>query len=773
MKHFLPLATAVIISACGSSGSFSLKIVLPDDDARNQTTNIRVVVIEPSEQASCDDLTQRKAIPGDDGYRLLTEISFDYPPSGQIERLENIGPGEIIFYAEAKNTYGGVILNGCSRVATGSQGPHNVTIDLDWVTACLDTNGGVETCDGLDNDCDGYTDDLSATELCDELPAAVASACMHGSCVYACSDGYVNVNDDWSDGCECRITHAGQELCDGLDNDCDGQTDGATCTACGSDADCTDERNCLVGLCTAGVCSLTASPDGTACDDGDNCSGHDQCNAGLCAGTPGECDDGFLCTESDVCDQAGHCAGTPIEGYCAAGEECRPECATDEFGCVQRPNWMQLDCPERVGLDQPAVCSVQLHGGEGSESCAHCTVKLVPSVLDDTDFYTNGCDLGDWQFEDSGCQSGGSAWCPFTSGGDGQACHTTSDCSASDQALDFKAIQNGDNGWRISRLFPGIDAFDSLRLCYRILERSPSFEGSLEVLADKDDGSDPMEIGCDGANDWSGQLPTDPCIDLPLTVADWPQARLTFWTQVALQDSEILLANTRLYGFPPECKQQTAVVDTHFTGCGVDAAQFEGWNFYTPATCDDTQETGCDMTGGLLLGTMNGQSTSSISASYDLDLQGVRAPGRLCWKHYHSAGFDGGYTVAFSGGTGGVWYVQVYEFVPPPIAFNPVCRDICIDLAQLGSIFGSTDSRVSFSGQATSGGLLINNVRLEASSACDATGLFDVGAVEPDGQGGFQVEVSDTLESPRRALLQCSWGSGAIGASREIEFTQP
>ncbi len=775
MKHLIPLAAAVIFSACGSSGPFSLKIVLPDDDARNQTTNIRVVVIEPSEQASCDDLTQRNAIPGDDGYTLLSEISFDYLPSGQIEHLENIGPGELIFYAEAKNTYGGVILNGCSRVATGSQGQQKVTIVLDWVTTCIETNGGVETCDGLDNDCDGQTDDLPAAELCDELPNAVASACMHGSCVYACIDGYVNVDGDWMDGCECRITHAGQELCDGLDNDCDGQTDGAACTACSSDADCTDERNCIEGSCTAGVCNTSTSPDGTPCDDGDDCSGHDQCMDGLCAGTPGECDDGFLCTENDVCDENDHCAGIPIEDYCAAGEECRPECATDEFGCVTRPDWMQLDCPERVGFDQPGICSVQLHGGEGSESCAHCTVKLVPSVLDDTKFYSsaNGCGLGDWQFEDTGCQTGGSAWCPFTSGGDGQSCCTTVECDANNKSLDFKAGQCADNGWRISRLFAGTDAFDSLRVCYRIIENSPSLDGSLEIMADKDDGSDPIEIACDQANDWSDQIPTDPCVDLPLTVADWPKTRLTFWIQVAQMDSEILLGRAALYGFPPECKQQTAVIDTLFTGCGIDAAEHAGWTFNQPATCDDTQDAGCDMTGGLLLGTMNGQSTSSISASYDLDLRGVRAPGRLCWKHYHSAGFDGGYKVAFSGGTGGVWYVQVYEFVPPPIAFNPVCRDICIDLAQFGNIFGSTDSHVSFSGQAISGGLLINNVHLEASIACDATGLLSVGAIEPDGQGGFQVEVSDTQGLPRRALLECSWGSGVVGASREIEFTVP
>jgi hypothetical protein len=774
MRYYFLLASAIIFSACASSGPFSLKIVLPDDNARTQTTEIRLVVVEPSDQATCDDLTQRTAIPGDNGYKLLSEISFDYPPSGQTERLENIGPGEVLFYAEAKNTYGGVILNGCKRVAAGSHGPQSVSIELDWVTSCIETNGGVETCDGLDNDCDGQTDDLSASELCDELPAAEASACMHGSCVYACIDGYVNLNDDWSDGCECRITHGGQEICDGLDNDCDGQTDGATCTACVSDADCTDLSNCLEGQCSAGTCSVSESADGTACDDGDDCSGSDMCSSGVCVGTPGECDDGLLCTENDACDLEGLCAGTPIEDYCASYEECRPECATDEYGCVQRPNWIQLDCPERVALDQPATCSILLHGGEGSEACAHCDVKLVPSVLDDSDFYSSGCQLGDWQFEDSGCQTGGSAWCPFTSGGDGQACQTTSDCSSTDQALDFKGIINGINGWRLSRLFSGIDSFDSLRLCYRILERSPSFEGSLEILADKNDGSDPIEIGCDQANDWSGQLPTDVCLDLPLTVADWPQALLTFWIQVGSQDSELLLGRSALYGFPPECKQQTAAVDTVFNGCGVATSEpFEGWNFYQDATCDDTQQTDCGMTGGLLLGSLNGQSTTSINASYDLDMRSLRAPGRLCWTHYHTAGFDGDYSVAFSGGTGGVWYVALYDFEPPPLSLSPVCREICIDLDQVGAIFGSTDSRVSFSGQANSGGMLINNVRLEASSACDASGMLSVGPLESDGQGGFQVEVNDTAGSPRRALLECSWGSGSVATSREIEFISP
>ena len=67
--------------------------------------------------------------------------------------------------------------------------------------------GSDEVCDGLDNDCDGQTDEQRSTEICDGLD-----------------------ND-----CDGRLDeNARSETCDGLDNDCDLAIDEQPCTHCGN-----------------------------------------------------------------------------------------------------------------------------------------------------------------------------------------------------------------------------------------------------------------------------------------------------------------------------------------------------------------------------------------------------------------------------------------------------------------------------------------------------------------------------------------------------------
>jgi hypothetical protein len=93
----------------------------------------------------------------------------------------------------------------------------------------LDKNGVVcdalepvvtgEICDNIDEDCDGQTDED-----------------LYQPCTAACGKGLMKCDKGlWS---ECEVTEFNIELCDGMDNDCDGLTDegynlGASCTACG------------------------------------------------------------------------------------------------------------------------------------------------------------------------------------------------------------------------------------------------------------------------------------------------------------------------------------------------------------------------------------------------------------------------------------------------------------------------------------------------------------------------------------------------------------
>ncbi len=113
-------------------------------------------------------------------------------------------------------------------------------------TLVCDPNN-LEVCDGIDNDCDaeywvnGYSvstwtsnidesfnlsNDYFNCGSCGNIcyyPRGFSS-CVSGNCSFeGCYNGFFDANNDLSDGCECSIS--GEEICDGSDNDCDGEVD--------------------------------------------------------------------------------------------------------------------------------------------------------------------------------------------------------------------------------------------------------------------------------------------------------------------------------------------------------------------------------------------------------------------------------------------------------------------------------------------------------------------------------------------------------------------
>ncbi|MBN2573955.1 MAG: SUMF1/EgtB/PvdO family nonheme iron enzyme [Deltaproteobacteria bacterium] len=158
---------------------------------------------------------------------------------------------------------------------------------------CMLSNGGVEICDGADNDCDGIVDDgfdlLRDATNCGACGVVCSAAnaipfCAEGTCGFTCTDGYFDVDRKASDGCEYRCTKTADpaETCDGLDNDCNGLFDGEdpglvypggdrTCYSSASGTCQAGELTCIAGNMT---CVGAGPPSEETCDGRDNnCDG--------------------------------------------------------------------------------------------------------------------------------------------------------------------------------------------------------------------------------------------------------------------------------------------------------------------------------------------------------------------------------------------------------------------------------------------------------------------------------------------------------------------
>lgn len=140
-------------------------------------------------------------------------------------------------------------INGCAGTRFCLPGQ-----DAGVFTQCAPVNPATETCNGRDDDCDGTVDDV--------MPAI--QSCGFGVCAQtapACVDGGTPV---------CMPGMPGTEVCNGIDDNCDGVADNMIMPlTCGSAGQCVN----TVAACTAdggmNVC-MPNPPTTEVCDNADN-----------------------------------------------------------------------------------------------------------------------------------------------------------------------------------------------------------------------------------------------------------------------------------------------------------------------------------------------------------------------------------------------------------------------------------------------------------------------------------------------------------------------
>lgn len=176
---------------------------------------------------------------------------------------------------------------------------------------CTDTGLSVcgpgasaEVCNNLDDNCDGITDNI------EEVPCTQTNE--HGSCagLVTCTNGVQG----------CTAPAASPEVCDGQDNNCNGEID--------ESFSCDDGNPCTDDVCNP---KIGCSNNAINCDDGNACT-QDFCNpASGCTNTPLNCNDNNACT-TDSCEATLGCVFTTL--VCNDGDPCNGVESCDKtLGC--------------------------------------------------------------------------------------------------------------------------------------------------------------------------------------------------------------------------------------------------------------------------------------------------------------------------------------------------------------------------------------------------------------------------------------------------------
>ncbi len=302
-----------------------------------------------------------------------------------------------------------------------------------------------EACNGLDDDCDGKTDNSAcddANSCTIDTCKGASGTCAHAAKVGACDDGNPCSQDDQCQSSQCvagvPATCDDENPCtaDSCDPASGCKSLPVAATACSDDGDTCTADVCDAGLCThpviaghckiGGVCVAAGTPsdknpcmfcdpavtplqyapkDGAACEDGNPCTMGETCLGDQCKGSQKDCSSLDAACVVGACSPAsGTCAPSPKASgtACDDGNPCTSQDTCDGNGlCAAQP----LSCATLDDACHTGVCN----GGQ-------CLQQNKSNGVD--------CSDGDACTVSDSCKAGACTGVPMDCSSQADPCHT-------------------------------------------------------------------------------------------------------------------------------------------------------------------------------------------------------------------------------------------------------------------------------------------------------------------------------------------------------------